>query len=149
MSYDPNAVLNPDQRIAEVLLGLMGWARKTYVYPAQATILRLTREFTGRTMSRRTLNRHLRALCRDGLLRRVRRLAERPADVLHIRTTLYFPGGRFLARASRLTRALTGWGRAAAQRDASRRVPTMAHNQQPLTAMERVAPVGNSTAPPR
>lgn len=118
MAYDPNAVRNPDQRIAEVLLGLMGWARKTYVYPSQLKILELLRSFTGRAMSRRTLCRHLRALERDGYLRRCRRLAERPAGQLHIRTTLYWPGGRYLARAARLARGLMGWSKARDQRDA-------------------------------
>lgn len=117
---NPNQVVNPDARIMEVLLGLMGWARKTYVYPSQAKILALLQHFTGRSMSRRTLNRHLSALERDGHLRRLRRLAERPADVLHIRTTLYFPGGRYLARAQRLAAGLMGWARARTQRDAER-----------------------------
>lgn len=122
MSYDPNAVKNPDPRIVEVLLGLMGWARKTYVYPSQAKLLELLRSFTGRVMSRRTLCRHLRALERDGHVRRCRRIAERPADVLHVRTTLYFPGGRYLARAGRLARAFMGWSKARDQRDAQRAV---------------------------
>lgn len=148
IAFDPNAVKRPDFSIAEVLIGLMGWCKKTYVYPSQRKLLFLVEQFTGRAMSRRTLNRHLRALERDGHLRRVRRLAERPADVLHIRTTLYFPGGRWLARCQRIARGFAGWQRAVTQRDASRRVPHSAHNQQLPTAMVLVATVDKPPAPP-
>lgn len=149
IAFDPNAVINPDHRIAEVLLGLMGWAKKTYVYPSQLKLLELLHNFTGRTMSRRTLCRHLKALCRDGHLRRQRRLGERPADVLRIRTTLYFPGGRWLARAQRLSRAFAGWQRAVAQRDVARKVLTSAHNQQLPSAIDTVEPVDNPRTRPK
>jgi len=146
--YEPNEVINPDHRVMEVLLGLAGWAHKTYVFPSQRKILELLRDFTGRRMSLRTLARHLRALERDLQLRRQRRYPKNVAGELVHQTTLYWPGGRFLARAERLGRGLMGWAKARDQRNARSMLPDSANNLQPLSAVGRRAPVDNR-GPPR
>jgi hypothetical protein len=145
--HDPNAVINPDYRVMEVLLGLMGRFRKTYVYPSRGKILELLKAFTGRSMSLRTLARHMRALERDHHLRRQRRYPELVNGATRYRTTLYFPGGRYLARLSRGANALIGWAKARSQRDARRMLPRSAHNPQPPSAVDSSEPVDNHGPP--
>jgi hypothetical protein len=132
----------------EVLLGLMGWARKTYVYPTRPKLCQLVKDFTGRVLSVRSLSRHTRSLERDGHLRRLRRYGKSTAGEPQGRSTLYWPRGRWLARAQRIARGFTGWQRAAAQRTAKRLLTRAAANKQPPTAVVTGAAVNKSRAPP-
>jgi hypothetical protein len=146
---DANEVRNPDARIMEVLIGLMGWARKCYVYPSRAKLCQLVQDFTGRRMSPRTLSRHTRSLERDQALRRLRRYGKSAAGEPQGRTTLYWPRGRWLARAQRVARGFAGWQRAAAQRTAQRLLTRAAANKQPPTAVVTGSAVDNPTGPPK
>lgn len=102
-----NCVVNPDTRICEVLAGLAAHHRKTWCYPTQEKILQLLKQFTGRVMARRSLNRHLAALERDGQIRRIRRHHATKQHGWTMRSTLYVIGGRFLARMRRINQAVT------------------------------------------
>ena len=105
----PDAVINPDTRICEVLAGLAAHHFKTWCFPTQDKICELLRRFTGRQMSRRTLNRHLAALERDGQIRRKRRHIHDKKLGLVMRSTLYIIGGRFMARIGRIVKAAKRW----------------------------------------
>lgn len=141
-------VRNPDARIMEVLIGLMGWAKKTYIAPSREKLCILLQQFTGRKMSTRTLSRHTRSHERDQALRRLRRYGQAANGEPQGRTTLYWPRGRWLARAQRIARGFAGWQRAAAQRAARRLLTRAASNKQPPTAVERMGTVDKSRAPP-
>ena len=104
-----NTVRNPDIRIMETLAGLAGKYERTWCYPSQEKILELLRKFTGRALSRRHLNRHLRALERDGLIRRVRRHIRDKTRGLLLRSTVYVLAGRWLARVRQLVVAAARW----------------------------------------
>lgn len=86
---NPNAVLNPDHRILYTLTGLAAHFGKGYCFPSQAKILALLRERAHRTMSRRTLNRHLHALEARGLIVRKRRHTHDRRRGFLLRSTLY------------------------------------------------------------
>lgn len=101
-----NAVQNADSRILETLAGLAGHHGRTWCYPSQEKLLELLKRFTGRTMSRRHLCRHLKALERDGYLRRIRRHKRARNGSLWLRSTCYVLGGRWLCRAARLVKAV-------------------------------------------
>lgn len=121
-----DAVRNPDSRICEVLAGLAAHNFKTWCYPSQEKLCELLKRFTGRDMARRTLNRHLNALERDGMLRRVRRHHHDKQRGMVLRSTLYIIAGRFMSRIHRIVRAAE---RFAKLRDRSRsgvHVPTPA-----------------------
>ena len=104
-----NTVRHPDIRIMETLAGLAGHHERTWCYPSQEKILELLRKFTGRALSRRHLNRHLRALERDGLIRRVRRHIRDKTRGLLLRSTVYVLAGRWLARTRQLVAAAARW----------------------------------------
>jgi hypothetical protein len=101
-----DAVQNGDSRILETLTGLAAHHGRTWCYPSQDTLLRLLKDFTGRAMHRRTLNRHLAALERDGYVRRIRRHMRAKDGSLWLRSTCYVLAGRWLARARRLFKAV-------------------------------------------
>jgi hypothetical protein len=101
-----NTVTNPDFRILEVICGLAGWHRKTYCFPTQEKLCELVKKFTGRSMSRRTLNRHLRALEQGQWLRRRRRHVYDKKRGFLLRSTLYVPMWRYCRRLERNARAI-------------------------------------------
>lgn len=86
---DPNAVANPDHRILYTLTGLAAHFGKGYCFPSQQKILALLAQRAHRSMSRRTLNRHLRALEARGLIVRRRRHERRRPHGFVLRSTLY------------------------------------------------------------
>lgn len=100
-----STVINPDTKICEVLAGLAAHNWKTWCYPSQLKLCELLQRFTGRVMSRRTLNRHLNALERDGQLRRVQRHHHDKQRGMVLRSTLYIIAGRFMARMHRIVAA--------------------------------------------
>jgi DNA-binding transcriptional ArsR family regulator len=90
----------------ETIQGLAARYGRTWCYPTQETLRELVRRFTGRTMSRRTLCRHLRALVEQGYLHRIRRHYRDPRRGFVMRSTVYEPALRWRARAGRLARAV-------------------------------------------
>jgi hypothetical protein len=90
-AYDENVVINPDRSILVVLVGLAGRYGKTHCWPSQQKLLTLIREHTGRLLSRRTLNRHLKALERDLFIRRIRRHRRARNGSLELHSTCYVP----------------------------------------------------------
>lgn len=138
----PDTVINPDTRIVEVLAGLAAHTFKTWCFPSQEKLLELLYKFTGRTMSRRTLNRHLAALERDGHISRKRRHIRDKKLGLILRSTLYTIGGRFMARIGRIVEASARWKQARADAKNWRgkpgvssrsgiHVPSLAQNKEP------------------
>lgn len=125
---DANTVLNPDSRILETLAGLAGHHFRTWCYPTQAKILELMKRFTGRTMSARTLNRHLRALERDGHIRRIRRHVHDKRKGFLLRSTCYVIAGRFLSRVGRIIRAAARWAKTPDKSSAAIRLPYAAEH---------------------
>ncbi len=130
---DTRTVKNPDSRICEVLAGLAAHHRRYWCYPSQTKICELLQRFTGRIMSKRTLNRHLAALERDGQIRRKRRHHHDKHRGMVLRSTLYTIAGRFLARIGRIVQAAARWrDRAAAAAQAPRVPETAQHNKLSL-----------------
>jgi hypothetical protein len=91
-------VKNPDWRICEILIGLAGNYRKDYSFPSQEKLLALLKRRVGRSMSRRTLNRHLLALQRGGYIRRKRRSHVDPHRGRVLSSTLYTVCRRYFRR---------------------------------------------------
>lgn len=83
-----NSVNRPDLQILTALSVCAGHYGKLYCYPSQDKILSwLARQ--GRRMSRRTLNRHMRALERQGWIKRRRRHHNDKVRGFVFRSTLY------------------------------------------------------------
>jgi len=102
-----------DLRVLDVLWQLAAHHARTWCYPNQATLLRLLRRFHARHMSRRTLNRHLHALERDGYIHRIRRHHRSPTGQLVLRSTVYTFLRRaqvYIARAAQATQRLARTG---------------------------------------
>lgn len=62
---------------------------KNYCYPSQKRLTELYHDFTGQIMSRRSLNRHLKALETTGWLTRQRRHKRNALGQLELHSTLY------------------------------------------------------------
>jgi hypothetical protein len=101
-----NTVRNPDFRVMEVIAGLAGHYGKNHCYPTQEKLLELVQRFTGRVMSRRTLNRHLNALCTGQWLRRIRRHVRDKHRGFLLRSTCYVPMWRYSRRLARNAKAI-------------------------------------------
>lgn len=82
-----NLTQRPEFMLVSVISGLSGHHGKNYCYPSQEKILELL-AYLGRKMSRRTLNRHLNALVRDGWIKRVRRHRTGPSG-MEFHSSLY------------------------------------------------------------
>jgi hypothetical protein len=95
-------VQKPDFRILDTLARVCARHDKLYCYPSHETIARLIWEFTGRTISTRSLCRHLGALQRDGWIKRQRRHRTGTDGKLELHSTLYM----LTARAVKWCRAL-------------------------------------------
>lgn len=78
---------------------------KHYCWPSQDTLLDLLKEFYGIAVSRRTLNRDLRWLEKNGFIERLRRHARDRYGRLVLRSTLYF----FMRKAYRVFNSLWDW----------------------------------------
>lgn len=64
------------EKIVDTLRGIQNKYGKNYCFPSQETILKLLRRNQQTIISRRTLNRHLRALDDMGVIQRIRRYKE-------------------------------------------------------------------------
>lgn len=101
---------NTDFRLVHLLAGLAGHHGKRYCFPSQDKLCELVMRFYDRTMSRRTLNRHLAGLESSGWIRRQRRHRLHPENGWTFRSTLY----TLTNKARRTLGALRGYFRGAA-----------------------------------
>ena len=85
----PYYVVAPDFRLVNLLFGLATYHGKLWCYPSQDKLCDLLVRFHGRKMSRRTVNRHLGGLVRDGWLKRLRRHRRGATGELELHSTLY------------------------------------------------------------
>ncbi len=108
-----------------VMMTLFGVAKthgKAYCYPSQKTILALMEKYHGFEISRRTLNRDLFELEKDGFVRRTRRLTERGIRAGRFSSTLY----RFTKKSFKFLYGLSKWVQGVFS---VYRVPILAHNK--------------------
>ena len=82
-------VIAPDFRLVNLLFGLAAHHGKLWCYPSQTKLCDLLQRFHGRKMSRRTVNRHLGGLVRDGWLKRIRRHCRGRSGMMEMHSTLY------------------------------------------------------------
>lgn len=82
-------VAAPDFRLVNLLFGLAAHHGKLWCYPSQDKLCQLLARFHGRRMSRRSVNRHLGALVRDGWLQRLRRHKRGEDGGFEMHSTLY------------------------------------------------------------
>jgi hypothetical protein len=82
-------VIAPDFRLVNLLFGLAASFGKLWAYPSQDKLRDLLQRFHGRTMSARTVNRHLGGLVRDGWIKRLRRHRRGTDGVMVMHSTLY------------------------------------------------------------
>ncbi len=117
---------NTDFRLVLVLAGLSAHYGKNYCIPTQDKICELIQRFYNRTMSRRTLNRHLDGLEAGGWIHRQRRHQYHPVKGWTFRSTLY----TITRRARRTLGALRGF------------IGRVAGNPRPRSAREPCANSG-------
>jgi DNA-binding HxlR family transcriptional regulator len=114
-----------ESRRSAILSTLFGIAMKyirPFCYPAQVTILALLSKYHGINISRRTLNRDLARLVKDGFIDRMRRLTRKGIMAGRFASTLY----TLKRKAFKYVYGLKKWG----DRVFSVfRVPRMAHNK--------------------
>ena len=82
-------VASPDFRLVNLLFGLATHHGKLWCYPSQDKLCSLLQRFHGRVMSRRSVNRHLGGLVRDGWLKRTRRHTRGRSGLMEMHSTLY------------------------------------------------------------
>ncbi len=135
----------PDLLILSALSSIAGRAGRGYAFPSQDTLCDILAKF-GRQMSRRTLNRHLNALVRQGWIKRVRRHQADKVRGMVFRSTLYTLSRRALrwlkglaAAANRAVKSLTSFVRGT-------RVPNLA--QYNLHKIIIAGPDPEKTGPP-
>lgn len=68
----------------------MAWQNKQYCFPSQDRICRFLKEELGCQLSRRQLNRHLKVMAMEGIIRRVRRHCRKEGFGMFFHSTLYF-----------------------------------------------------------
>jgi len=124
---------NPDQRVLTYLTGLAGHHGRNYCWPSQNTIRRGLAARTGRSMSPRTLNRHLAALTRDGWVKRIRRHRRGKTGTLELHSTLYTFTRRTLAWLAAAARTAGRFLGQRAQVLDSFAVPSLAQYENPNT----------------
>ena len=130
-----NTVRRPDVRIATLLMQLAGHYRKHYCHPTQAKLIELARRFTGLTLSRRSLNRHLNALQDQGYLHRTRRHQHDKVRGFVMRSTLYRIGARYLQQLRAVHVGLGRFRESLEKSVASIRVPRAAQYASNLLKM--------------
>lgn len=108
---DPNAVINPDFRICECLVGLSAYYNREWCHPSQVKICVLLKRFYGRSMSVRTLNRHLKTLSKGMWIKRTRQdyYDKKKGHVL--RATRYEVAARWGSRWRRAIVAALKWSK--------------------------------------
>jgi len=115
-------MLSSEVAIVRTLAGVGLSHQKPYCYPSQATILTLVSQYHGLEISRRTLNRHLKALEVSGYFERVRRHRKGVDGKILFNSTLYKFKGK-------LFKFMHGLGKQASSFFRVFRVPWMAQHQ--------------------
>jgi hypothetical protein len=92
----PVYVDSPDMRVLMVLVGMAGHYGKRFCFPSHKTICAKLKQYYGRTMSVRTVCRHLGALEREKRFTRERRHQTAPDGSLICHSTLYMLTGKTL-----------------------------------------------------
>jgi hypothetical protein len=95
-------VRNPHMVVLDTLSRICAKHDKLYCYPSMHTLSELIHKFTGRSLSTRSLCRHLGALERDGWIGRQRRHKTGPTGELELHSTMYI----LTARSVKFCRAL-------------------------------------------
>jgi hypothetical protein len=115
-------MISSEVAIIRTLAGVGLSHKKPYCYPSQVTILGLLDQYHGLSMSRRTLNRHLKVLEVCGFFERVRRHRKGADGKILFNSTLYKFKGK-------LFRFMASLGHQAASFFRVFRVPWMAQHQ--------------------
>ena len=76
-------------KILEVFFYLCQHSGKDYCWPSQSKIIDILNTVHGISISRRTLNYHLKALETNGFIRRMRRIKRGPSGQINFNSTLY------------------------------------------------------------
>ena len=87
-SYTPRASRIQD-KILEVFFFLCQKGGKNYCWPSQTKVIEILNNVHGISISRRTLNYHLRALEDNGFIRRIRRIKRDKNGRINFNSTLY------------------------------------------------------------
>ena len=107
MTAVANYVKTVDLRVLDTLQGLAAHYGRSWCYPNLQTLRKLILRYAGRSMSVRTLIRHLNALIRQGYIKRIRRHQRHSDGHLILRSTCYVVIGRAIHRAGKLLAAAT------------------------------------------
>jgi len=147
-----SAVAKPDLRVLELLWQLAAHHGRVWCYPSQATIITLLRRFHARQMSRRTLNRHLRALVAGGYIERIRRHVKQRSGELLLRSTVYTLLPRARRSIARAARGALQLAKAGAKWLTYLAVPVLAQHgstsENPSSPAGGAAPPGHAPPPP-
>lgn len=147
-----NAVAKPDLRVLDVLWQLAAHHGRQWCYPSQDTITALLRRFHARRMSRRTLNRHLRALVAGGYVERIRRHIRKSNGELLLRSTVYTLLPRARRAIVRTARAVAQLARGGAKWLTYHAVTEAAQHGRPLSSPSSPPgaspPSGGAETPP-
>lgn len=119
-------VAKPDFRVLDVLARICTKYGKLYCYPSHRTIAELVFKFTGRSISTRSLCRHLGALERDGWIGRQRRHRTDLSGELELHSTLYLLSKRTVRWCRALASTVWNWSTAAAKSLIDYAVPVLA-----------------------
>lgn len=98
-----------DLSLVNLLAGLAAWSGKHYCYPSQDKLCELSRKFADRSLSRRTLNRHLRRLEDDRWIKRLRRHRNERGRGMVFHSTLYSFTRRSVRYLQTLAQATAQW----------------------------------------
>jgi len=77
------------QRILETFFYLCQQSKKDYCWPSQLRLIEILNTVHGISISRRTLNYHLKALETNGFIRRIRRIKRGEKGQISFNSTLY------------------------------------------------------------
>jgi DNA-binding HxlR family transcriptional regulator len=119
-------VQKPDFRVLDIIGRLCVKFEKLYCYPNQKTLCELVFKFTGRSISVRSLCRHLGALERDGWIVRQRRHETNTSGELELHSTLYYLTKRAVQWMRSVSSNVWNWSTAAAKSLLHIALPTMA-----------------------
>jgi len=139
-------VAKPDFRILHILTRICARHEKLYCYPSYQTIRELVMKFTGRSISLRSLSRHMGALQRDGWIGRTRRHKTGLMGELELHSTLYMMTKRTVKWARSVASNVWNWSTAAARSLIDIALPLVAEN---LTRENNSTTPRAARAPPK
>jgi len=117
-----NTVAKPDFRVLECIVGITAWTGNLSSHPSQEKLCERLETVQRRKMCRRSLNRHLNALERDGYIKRIRRHHRDPQLGMVLQSTVYVPIWRACMRIARQAKHLFQLMDVQLRRGGSRRV---------------------------